>query len=420
MGFASSWLKSGTLFPALINEAPHADTGIIVVVPAFDEPFIVELLDSLVLCKTPSCRTEVIIIINASLNASSESLKNNLAALKEIEVWKKKNTKYFFRLFVINLGQPSIKDWGVGLARKAGMDEAARRFNIIDRPNGVIVNLDADCTVQDNYFITLENELLKRKERKGCSIYFEHPVSGDRFPDKVYDSVYQYELHLRYYFQALSYTGFPNVFHTVGSSIAVKCLSYIKAGGMNRRQAGEDFYFVQKLIPAGGYFNLNSTTVYPSPRASERVPFGTGAAVGKMVEENEIQFMTYNFSAFRDLNVFFGMSEKFFYSRQDELLNLFHYFPESLKIFLEEQEWLSKISEIKNNTSGLSSFRKRFFEWFNMFKVVKYLNFSHKSTYEKIPVIVAAEELLTYKKIDPAVVEAMGMLQYYRNMERFS
>jgi len=420
MGFASTWLASGTLFPALINEAPDTDTGIIVVVPAFDEPFIVELLDSLILCKTPSCKTEVIIIINASLNASSVSLKNNLVTLKEIETWKKRNTKCFFRLSAIDLGQPSIKGWGVGLARKAGMDEAAKRFNIIDRPDGVIVNLDADCTVQDNYFITLENELLNRKERKGCSIYFEHPVSGDRFPDKVYDSVYQYELHLRYYFQALSYTGFPNVFHTVGSSIAVKCLSYIKVGGMNRRQAGEDFYFVQKLVPAGGYFSLNSTTVYPSARSSERVPFGTGAAVGKMMIKNEKQFMTYNILAFRDLYVFFGMSEKFFYSKQDELLNLFHSFPESLKIFLEEEEWVSKISEIRNNTSGLSSFRKRFFEWFNMFKVVKYLNFSHKTTFEKIPVIVAAEELLIYKKIAPEVVEAMGVLQYYRNMERFS
>lgn len=420
MGFASSWLQSGTLFPEFINEAPDTDTGIIVVIPAFDEPCIVELLDSLVLCKTPSCRTEVIIIINASLNASSESLNNNLEALKEIETWKLKNKKCFFRLFAVNLGQPSIKDWGVGLARKAGMDEAVKRFNSIDRPDGVIVNLDADCTVQDNYFVTLENELLKRKERKGCSIYFEHPVSGDRFPDKVYDSVYQYELHLRYYFQALSYTGFPNVFHTVGSSIAVKGLPYIKAGGMNRRQAGEDFYFVQKLVPAGGYFNLNSTTVYPSARASERVPFGTGAVVGKMVAENEKQFMTYNFSAFRDLYVFFGMSEKFFYSQHDELLNFFHYFPESLKIFLEGQEWLSKISEIKNNTSGLSSFRKRFFEWFNMFKVVKYLNFSHQSTFKKVPVKVAAEEFLIYKKINPEIVKSMGILQYYRNMEKYS
>jgi hypothetical protein len=236
----------------------------------------------------------------------------------------------------------------------------------------------------------------------------------------VYNAVYQYELHLRYYFQALSYTGFPAVFHTVGSSIAVKCLSYIKAGGMNRRQAGEDFYFVQKLIPAGGYFSLNSTTVYPSPRESARVPFGTGAAVEKMLAKNETQFMTYNTLAFRDLSAFFGMLEKIFHSKPEELINLFPEFPESLKIFLEDQNWVSKISEIKNNTSGFPTFRKRFFIWFNMFKVVKYLNFSHKSTFKKIPVTVAATELLTNMKMHPVIGNDTGLLQYYRNLEKNS
>ena len=55
--------------------------------------------------------------------------------------------------------------------------------------------------------------------------------------------------------------------------MAVKALPYVKAGGMNRRQAGEDFYFIQKLVPSGGYFSLNSTTVYPSPRASDQGSF---------------------------------------------------------------------------------------------------------------------------------------------------
>jgi len=420
MCFASEWLKSGALFPVLINEAPAPDTGMIVVVPAYDEPAIIRLLDSLALCKVPGCRTEVIVIINAPLTASAESLENNIHSVNEIEDWKEKKPESFFRLFPVNLGQPSIKGWGVGLARKAGMDEAARRFNQIDRLEGLIVNLDADCGVQDNYFITLENELLKSKNRKGCSIYFEHPVSGTEFPEEVYNSAYQYELHLRYYFQALSFTGFPNVFHTVGSSIAVKCLSYIKAGGMNRRQAGEDFYFVQKLVPAGGYFNLNLTTVYPSPRVSGRVPFGTGAAVGKMVAKHERQYQTYNPLAFMDLFNFFRMTEELYYSKPEDISKLFNEFPESVKIFLEELEWVSKISEIKINTSGSASFRKRFFEWFNMFKVVKYLNYSHISFFEKIPVILAAEELLNYKKPNPAFGKGMDLLQFYRNLERLS
>jgi hypothetical protein len=420
MSFAPAWLESGTLFSFLIDETPDKETGIIVVVPAFNEPSILELLDSLSLCIPPECGCEVVIIINASIHATEQSMKNNNTSFIDIQDWKKRNKNCFLKLFAINLGQPTIKGWGVGLARKAGMDEAAKRFNLINKPEGVIACLDADCTVKDNYFIALENELMKRKDRNGCSIYFEHPVSGVNFSENIYSAVYQYELHLRYYFQALLFTGCPNVFHTVGSSIAVKNLSYLKVGGMNRRQAGEDFYFVQKIVSAGGYFSLNSTTVYPSPRASDRVPFGTGAAVGRMISKNEKELLTYNPLAFTDLSIFFGYTEKMFSDKPAELMNLFFKFPESVKLFLGEEEWFKKITEIKDNTSGQTSFKKRFFTWFNMFRIVKYLNFSHKSIFEKMAVTDAAKELLKYKKLEPENIKTIDLLEFYRKLERDS
>jgi hypothetical protein len=418
MGFATNWLESGTLFPLLINEVPDPETGIIVVVPAYNETSITELLNSLLLCSSPQCRCEVIIIINASVKASAESLKNNARTVTLINNWKNKNTESFFRVFGVNLGQPEIKDWGVGLARKAGMDEAAKRFNIINNQEGVIASLDADCTVSNNYFTALENELLKKKDHKGCSIYFEHPIAGDKFQKEIYDAVYQYELHLRYFYQALLFTGFPCVFHTVGSCMAVKSIPYVKAGGMNRRQAGEDFYFVQKIVSAGGYFSLNSTTVFPSPRMSSRVPFGTGATVAKMISDNKAELLTYNPLSFRDLSLLFATPDKLFQSNEDELRNLFSRLPLSLKSFLDEQIWFSKISEIKKNTKGLLSFRKRFFNWFNMFMIVKYLNYSHKSFFEKLPVKAAAEQILIYENIDPASAKRNGLLEYFRKLEK--
>jgi hypothetical protein len=173
-------------------------------------------------------------------------------------------------------------------------------------------------------------------------------------------------LYLRFYFQGLVYSGFPYVFHTVGSAIAVKALPYVKAGGMNRRQAGEDFYFIQKLVPGGGYFNLNSTTVYPSPRISSRVPFGTGASIGKLTEENRPTLLTYNILAFKELRSFFGMAEKIYHCNPDELHKCYKLFPQGLRLFLDEKEWIEKMIEIKNNTSSLPSFKKRFFGWFNI------------------------------------------------------
>ncbi len=305
MGFASGYLEQRTLFPELIKEAPDKNTGIIVVVPAYDEPGIARLLDSLAKCSAVPCGIEILVIVNAPASASRESLANNILAIGNINSWKSENSQAFFRLYPVELSPSCHSSWGVGMARKTGMDEAVRRFDSIDMPGGIILNLDADCTVDSNYFESVYNGFLLRKERSACSIYFEHPVSGSDFTENIYRYIVLYELHLRYYYQGLLFSGYPEVFHTVGSATGVRALTYVKAGGMNRKQAGEDFYFIQKLIPAGGYFSLNSTAVRPSPRPSFRVPFGTGAAIARLSENKEPVLLTYNVDAFRELKEFF-------------------------------------------------------------------------------------------------------------------
>jgi hypothetical protein len=74
--------------------------------------------------------------------------------------------------------------------------------------------------------------------------------------------------------------------------------------------------------------------------------------------------------------------------------------------------------EIKNNTSGLPSFKKRFFGWFNMFKIVKYLNNVHIEFFEKRPVDVSASELLENTGIIFKSKEPVDLLLYYRAMEK--
>jgi glycosyltransferase involved in cell wall biosynthesis len=418
MGFASTYLETRSLFPQKIEEAPHQESGIIVVVPAYNEPEITALLDSLADCTAPECKVEVIVVVNAPDDAGPEIIDNNRKSLINIESWKKAHTESFFRLFAFNVEQFSVTGWGVGLARKTGMDEAVHRFNSIDNPDGVILNLDADCTVEKNYFLTICNKVLKSKEISACSIYFEHPLSGNKYPETIYRYINFYELHLRYYFQALAYTGFPYVFHTVGSAIAVKALPYIKAGGMNRRQAGEDFYFIQKLVPSGGYVNLNSTTVYPSPRTSYRVPFGTGASIRKLSDDNSSTLMTYNILAFKELRIFFEQTEGFCKSTPEQLDTDLSLLPPGLRLFLDKKEFIDKIDEIRKNTSGMESFKKRFYGWFNMFRVVKYLNYVHQDIYEKKPVDISAVELLEMNHINSESKEPIELLLYYRTLEK--
>lgn len=416
MGFASSWIHSRTVFPEFIKEAPDTNTGIIAVIPSCDEPGITDLLDSLGACIRPSCSVEVIVVVNAPADSGEDVIRNNSLTIQKIESWKKHN-KSIFRLFVLKIGKPALKGWGVGLARKTGMDEALRRFNYLRLPEGVIACLDGDCTVSSNYLTSLESELLMKKNRRACSVRFEHPLSGKEFHDGEYNAILQYEIHLRYYYQALKYSGFPHVFHTVGSTIAVKALAYVKSGGMNRRQAGEDFYFVQKLIPAGGYFSLNSATVYPSPRISRRVPFGTGHAVGRMIEKGENEFMTYNPSAFDDLRSFFSLCSEAYQLAGEQPDSLYYRFPAPVRAFLTADEWKSKILEISANTSTPEAFRKRFYEWFNMFRIVKYLNNLHQDIYKKIPAIGAAKLIISMSGYDFTGKSDIELLSYLRELE---
>jgi len=126
----------------------------------------------------PLCKVEIIIVVNARHGADNEAILNNNRCIRNIECWKNENTNCIYRLYVFNAGEPSVAGWGVGLARKTGMDETLRRFSAIDRPDGVIVCLDADCTVQKNYFVSIEKDLLNNRDNTACSIYFEHPLKG--------------------------------------------------------------------------------------------------------------------------------------------------------------------------------------------------------------------------------------------------
>lgn len=416
MGFASEWLQERELFPQFIDEAPDVKTGIIVVIPAYNEPGITSVLNSLAGCIEPECKVEVIIVVNAPANAPEEHLSINRKTILHIDSWKKENPNSFFRLFYFTAG--NIKDWGVGLARKCGMDEAVRRFNYIENPNGVILCLDADCTVKENYLEEVCNQLYKIRKRKACSIYFEHPLEGSEFNKNIYASIVLYELHLRYYYQALIFAGYPEVFHTVGSAMAVKAMQYVRAGGMNRKQAGEDFYFIQKLIPAGGYFNLKSTTVFPSPRISLRVPFGTGASINKISDAKGSGFLTYNVKSFVELNKMIGSLDAFYECDHSELQYQYSSLPEGIRLFSSMEEWTGKISEIRSNTSSSGSFRKRFFTWFNMFRIVKFLNFIHQDYFEKRSVEESATELLKYTGEEIAADSLADLLLFYRSLER--
>ena len=69
-----------------------------------------------------------------------------------------------------------------------------------------------------------------------------------------------------------------------GNAVGGACpAQVIKCGGMKIRKAGEDFYFLQELAKTSGVGVIEKKLVFPSPRISERTPFGTGQAVKDII-----------------------------------------------------------------------------------------------------------------------------------------
>jgi hypothetical protein len=417
MSFADAYFSKQQGIHSHIPEPPSYALQYAVVIPAFNEENILQVLDSLWNCMRPADAVEVIVVVNAPEHAAKEIRTANHTTLLEIANWLTAHHEDRFRFYTLDADDLPLRIAGVGMARKIGMDEASWRFNRIRKPGGLIVSLDADCLCDPNYFTEIESHHHRYPQAEGFNIYFEHPVSGHEFPGPVYQGIMQYELHLRYYVQGLRYAGFPYAYHTVGSCYAVKASSYAKQGGMNRRKSGEDFYFLHKIFPLGNFFEISTTRVIPSPRPSLRVPFGTGPAMHKFLL-NKQPVETYHPDLFEMLRQFFFVVPLLYKQNPAAMEKILQPLHPVLKDYLSSAGWRKALAEINSNCASPSTYMKRFFSWFDGFLVLKFLNFASRE-FPRMDVREAALCLLQMKQLKlPADPEAFELLMFYRELEK--
>jgi hypothetical protein len=396
-----TYLNKFSTTTKLIKEPIVDDTKMIIVIPSYKEGELEQTLLSLAQCDQPQFPYEIIVVLN-SAEGDVETEKFHERQLIELNT---RLPKFVFRTssFILSQNLPP-KHAGVGLARKIGMDEAVRRFSEIEF-DGMIVCLDADCTVSKNYLRELEKIATHPEYYNTVCLHYEHDLEEEKNADLL-EGIINYESFLRYYKEALMFSGFPYPYHTVGSSMAVKISIYCKAGGMNKRKAGEDFYFLHKCFPYGKTIELNSCIVYPSCRTSERVPFGTGRSQLNFLKERKEE--TYNFQTFKNLKILF---------ESDLSENSIHNFPAPLKIFLEENDLNGKLREIKANTTSAEQFRKRFFVWFDGFMVLRFVHEMRDKYYPNEKISEGIAHLL--KEKDEVMKNTLlECLHYLRNEQK--
>ena len=371
-----------SLFDSIKDEL--IDLEIIIVIPAYQETYdeLTQTINSVLSCE-PACSFLILVLINYKETDSTDSIQLARALLGRLKVqYATRIETNSVKLFLREL---KGKKAGVGLARKLLMDTALMYFVSINS-DGIIVNLDADTYVTDSYLKVIKEHFSNNPKLEACSLAFHHPSTQDQQP------ICLYELHLRYFIGMQRQLHLPYAYQTVGSAMAVRALAYAKEGGMNLRQAGEDFYFIHKFSKNLSLADINDTCVFPSGRVSDRVPFGTGKAIKDMRLKGPAQYATYNPKSFVVIKEWIAKVEQ-------DLIHLItepYYSDDTdLNDFLVQQDFAKAYIRILNGSSQPALRIKNFYNWFDAFLLMKCLHHLRDSGHENVPVQSAVKYLFS-------------------------
>jgi glycosyltransferase involved in cell wall biosynthesis len=404
-----------------------AQIELIVVVPAISEyENIKKLLTSLEAADKKYADKILVMFVVNNLQSSGEEVKReNQKTLGFLRSYiRGRNSKNSFYAGFIDAASDGNeldeKNGGVGLARKIGMDAALSLFNYESAKKKILVCLDADCTVSQNYFTEIYEEF-NRQNLHAAVTSFQHSLSNavNR------EAILCYEIFLRYYVLSLRFTGSPYAFHTIGSTIICNAESYIKIEGMNKQKAAEDFYFLEKLAKNVSVGEIKNAVVYPSPRGSWRVPFGTGQRVNRFLSQIQNEYLLYNFNSFLILKDWLQLFLLTNFTVEEYIAEAAKIHP-SLSAFLKEQKFEKAWSEISRTTKTDEQLQRQKSIWFDGFKTLKLIHYLRDNGFPLQPMFVSLNQLLKEMKVQidfkseeeiPSFEVQLKYLETLRNLE---
>jgi len=325
------------------------------------------------------------------------------------------------RLAVVDASSPGRelpeRDRGVGLARKIGFDLALEVFDHAGDTPGLLFSLDADTLVADNYLEAVRT-FFARYTRHAAFIAFRHQA-GDT-PDAE-AAIACYETFLRYYVLGLWVAGSPYAVHSIGSTIACTAEGYAAVRGMNKRKAGEDFYFLNKLAKLRGIGFIDATTVYPSARQSDRVPFGTGRRITRFLEGQRYEYSLYNPEIFAILGKWIDCMAVCADERCDAAAVMARAaaIHPLLVRYLEGLHFEDVWHRLKRNNKTARTLRYQCHVWFDGFRTLKLINFMTRHGLEPVPMFDAVRRVLVMAGSDAVPADGDGVIPLLEVQQRF-
>jgi len=389
VNFSIHYFTRYKALPPFFADRADDNLRIVIVIPCYDDACVFETLQSLDHANPVESEIEVIVVVNSGEKTPTEVVGRNRMIYNKLLQQAYEWAYAHFRLLPIWIEGTVKKKAGVGFARKVGMDEAVRRFAAINRPDGLIVSLDADTLVAPNY-LQIAEKAFQNKSAYCFTFQFQHHFDPARYSEDAIRACRMYEIYLRYFRLALKMLNVPFAIHTIGSCFAVRAEAYIKLGGMPVRQAGEDFYFLQKAVKMHPVCEINEMIVFPAPRISDRAPFGTGATIRNIVLEGH--FDVYNFELFKFLKLFYDLFPSL--ENKDLLDNI----PLEIMDFIGLDNWRDNLAECRQYSASSATFRKRMYDKYDGFFIIRFLNsFDETSAFPPMDIHKTARMLLEAK-----------------------
>ena len=350
------------------------------VIPAFQEDW--QKLQRVWGKLDPDCL--IILVINAStkddpltnrlisdIETKSETLCSN-GPLTRLTTHDRRS------IFLVDrCSNPIPEKQGVGLARKIGADIALTLINNRQVLEPWIFNTDADVRLPRSYFAAVAGKQVNATIRSPAARLY--PFTHRAAPGIV-EACTLYEISLYYYVCGLRYAASHYAFTTVGSTIAIHADHYAKVRGFPRRPAGEDFYLLNKLAKTGTIDQLTGPLIEISGRLSERVPFGTGVGIKKILHlANPVSdYPFYNPGIFRCLKQFLWELD-----RCQDAADLTDHFKNS-----RSQHWCESVDlfTLINSKRNLNPavFKKFTVDWMDGFRTLKFIHFLQQHYLEPV------------------------------------
>ena len=321
---------------------------------------------------------ETLVIVNVNQREGMDR-QNNLATLQWLQ-----DLETPLELAWMDHASPGKaypEKFGVGLARHQSCTSGLRFIT----DHSPVISLDADSPVNSDYLAAIFGYLESRPDFRAGHVNFQHRYCGNQ-SEKL--AIKVYELHLKLHRERLAGANSPHAWYAIGSTIVCTKSAYLKAGGYScRRMAGEDFYLLQQLSKTGSKIEMiNNAFVYPSDRVSDRVPFGTGKAVGEIVQTG--RWLTYHEDCYRDLGRLLRVVKEDLGSNAAEIMELA---PASCRGWLQQRDFETVWPKLQTNSRDEAMLWQKFHEWLDAFQTLKLIHCLSDEYYPRVEMPIAQE-----------------------------